>query len=146
MQDVGGIVSHSLVDPSLRESEQLRVQRRNKPTSTILKIGPEIFVSLKTDAIEDQYKIGQEIGEGDDSILQIVYTNHIGSFGKVILATHKATGIVRAMKTINKKFVHNNDEEKFFAEVNTLRDLDHPNILKLYELYQDEQNYYLIME
>lgn len=33
-----------------------------------------------------------------------------------------------------------------FAEVNILKELDHPNIVKLYELYQDSKNYYLVTE
>lgn len=33
-----------------------------------------------------------------------------------------------------------------FAEVEILKSLDHPNIVKLYELYQDSKNYYLITE
>lgn len=31
-------------------------------------------------------------------------------------------------------------------EINILKDLDHPNIVKLYEFYQDEKYYYLITE
>lgn len=72
--------------------------------------------------------------------------NVIGAFGKVMLATHRTTGITRAMKSIKKKLVKKTDEEKLFAEVSILRELDHPNILKLYELFQDNQNYYLITE
>ena len=52
----------------------------------------------------------------------------------------------RAMKSIKKKSILKEDEERMFAEMNILKDLDHPNILKLYELYQDENNYYLITE
>ena len=33
-----------------------------------------------------------------------------------------------------------------FAEVNILRTLDHPNIMKLHELFQDNDNYYLVTE
>ena len=33
-----------------------------------------------------------------------------------------------------------------FAEVNILKTLDHPNIVKLYELFQDNKNYYLVTE
>jgi len=33
-----------------------------------------------------------------------------------------------------------------FSEVNILRKCDHPNILKLYELFVDKKNYYLITE
>ncbi len=32
------------------------------------------------------------------------------------------------------------------AEMNVLKYLDHPNIIRLYELIQDERNYYLITE
>lgn len=70
----------------------------------------------------------------------------IGAFGQVLIATHRLTGITRAMKKINKRNVHKSNAEKFFEEVNILRDLDHPNILKLYELYQDGESYYLITE
>jgi len=52
----------------------------------------------------------------------------------------------RAMKSIKKKSILKEEEERMFAEMNILKDLDHPNILKLFELYQDENNYYLITE
>jgi len=31
-------------------------------------------------------------------------------------------------------------------EIELLRHLDHPNILKLYEVYEDEKRYYIITE
>lgn len=36
--------------------------------------------------------------------------------------------------------------ESFKNEVATLRILDHPNILKLYEIFEDKKKYYLVME
>ena len=36
--------------------------------------------------------------------------------------------------------------QKFFAEVDILRSLDHPNILKLFEFYEDGRNYHLVTE
>lgn len=38
------------------------------------------------------------------------------------------------------------DEKLWFAELNILKNLDHPNIVKLHELYSDEKYYYLITE
>ena len=38
------------------------------------------------------------------------------------------------------------DLESFQAEINILRKLDHPNILKLYEIFSDEKRYYLVTE
>ena len=59
---------------------------------------------------------------------------------------HRTTGLIRAMKAIKKKSVLREEQEKLFSEVSILRDLDHPNIVKLYELYQDDGYYYLITE
>ena len=55
-------------------------------------------------------------------------------------------GIMRALKTIQKKDLPREDELKLFSEMNLLRILDHPNIIKLIELFQDDKNYYLITE
>jgi calcium-dependent protein kinase len=54
--------------------------------------------------------------------------------------------MVRAMKSMKKSSLLKEEEKKMFAEMNILKDLDHPNIVKLYELFQDEENYYLITE
>ena len=39
-------------------------------------------------------------------------------------------------------------EEKrmFFNEMNILRELDHPNILKMYEFFEDEKRYYIVTD
>ena len=50
------------------------------------------------------------------------------------------------MKSILKSCLHEEDEHRMFAEMNILKNLDHPNILKLYELFQDNNHYYLITE
>jgi calcium-dependent protein kinase len=33
-----------------------------------------------------------------------------------------------------------------FAEMDILKELDHPNIVKIYELFQDQKNYYIVTE
>jgi calcium-dependent protein kinase len=40
------------------------------------------------------------------------------------------------------------DEEKImlFNEINNLKNIDHPNILKMYEFFEDEKRYYIITE
>ena len=62
-----------------------------------------------------------------------------GSFGKVRRAVHIELKEVRAIKTIKKAVINNKNEgiENFLAEINILKSLDHPNILKLYEFYED---------
>jgi len=39
------------------------------------------------------------------------------------------------MKTIKKSSIIKEEEEKLFSEMNILKTLDHPNILKLFELF-----------
>lgn len=36
--------------------------------------------------------------------------------------------------------------DKFFIEIDVLKDLDHPNIMRLYEIFQDDKRHYLITE
>ena len=91
------------------------------------------FVTEKKGKLRDTYRIGKKLGDG--------------AFGSVRKITHRGTGEIRAVKTIHKKSLRTEDERRtFFNEVSVLRSLDHPNILKLYEFYQDDKNYYLITE
>lgn len=53
---------------------------------------------------------------------------------------------MRALKTIKKDAIPKEDEKRLLSEMNILKVLDHPNIIKLIELYQDEKHYYLITE
>ena len=55
-------------------------------------------------------------------------------------------GIIRAMKTIKKNSLILEEEKKIFSELVILKGLDHPHIVKLYELFQDFENYYLITD
>ena len=39
------------------------------------------------------------------------------------------------------------DEKKMlFNEINVLKGLDHPNIVKMYEFFEDEKRYYIVTE
>jgi len=69
-----------------------------------------------------------------------------GAFGQVNKVIHKTTKITRAMKTISKETLINENKEKLLSELNILKKLDHPNIVRIYEIYSDILNYYLIME
>ena len=71
-----------------------------------------------------------------------------GSFGKVYLVRNKKLNTNFAMKIIEKQS-HNNDpkeEENLMNEINILRKLDHPNILKINDFYSTENEYIIITE
>ncbi len=70
-----------------------------------------------------------------------------GSYGKVYLVSHKIIGAIRAMKVIKK--IENYDENntlEILNEINVLKKIDHPNIIKIFEFYIKNDNYYLITE
>lgn len=67
-----------------------------------------------------------------------------GSYGSVSKAVCKKSKVVRAVKTIPKSQVKN--IPRFRAEIAIMREMDHPNIVKLFETFEDAKNIYLIME
>eukprot|EP00747_Dinoflagellata_sp_TGD_P029771 gnl/TRDRNA2_/TRDRNA2_134161_c0_seq1.p1 gnl/TRDRNA2_/TRDRNA2_134161_c0~~gnl/TRDRNA2_/TRDRNA2_134161_c0_seq1.p1 ORF type:complete len:547 (-),score=156.39 gnl/TRDRNA2_/TRDRNA2_134161_c0_seq1:180-1820(-) len=66
-----------------------------------------------------------------------------GAFGAVTLANSRATGAPRAVKTIAKS---NTQRNAFEEEIDLTKNMDHPNIIKLYECFEDRVNFYLVME
>mmetsp|Transcript_106484 Transcript_106484/g.168138 ORF Transcript_106484/g.168138 Transcript_106484/m.168138 type:complete len:513 (-) Transcript_106484:85-1623(-) len=67
-----------------------------------------------------------------------------GSYGAVSKCTNKATGVTRAVKSISKTQMKN--LERFKQEIAIMKIMDHPNIIKLYESFEDHRNIYLVME
>merc|ERR1719174_1792074 len=57
---------------------------------------------------------------------------------------HKETNAVRAVKSIAKSQMKNFD--RFKQEINIMKILDHPNIVQLFECFEDHRNIYLILE
>ena len=100
---------------------------KNKDT---LKITKANFISYKKNInITSEYTIGQNLGTG--------------SFGTVRKAVHKKTNQTRAIKILKKS---EQDQEKLFLEVDILSKLSHPNIMQIYEFYDDAINFYIVSE
>ena len=90
----------------------------------------EEFVGKMAGKLEDKYEIIKEIGSG--------------GFSRCLLVKNKNTGLQFACKELPKKNL--SDYEGLMREVNLMIQLDHPNIIKLYEVYENQKNIYLIME
>jgi len=66
---------------------------------------------------------------------------------KVKKVENKYSHCTRALKIIKKAYIDQQEDEKnFMKEIYVYRSLDHPNILKIYEFYENEKNFYLICE
>jgi calcium-dependent protein kinase len=99
-----------------------------------LKFSSGNFVTKRAGALRQNYNISAKIGSG--------------AFGYVRLAVHKDSNQKRAIKTIDKETITKDMKErsKFFNEVDILRRADHPNIIRLYEFYEDDRHYHLVTE
>ena len=86
---------------------------------------------LPSNCFNSHYKIISYLGEG--------------SFGKVFKAREISSGRIIAVKKMfidNSKLKYN----KTIKEINLLKNLDHPNIVKYYDYFQEEDCIYLMME
>uniref|UniRef100_A0AAQ6AIN4 MAP/microtubule affinity-regulating kinase 3 n=1 Tax=Amphiprion ocellaris TaxID=80972 RepID=A0AAQ6AIN4_AMPOC len=69
-----------------------------------------------------------------------------GNFAKVKLARHILTGREVAIKIIDKTQLNPTSLQKLFREVKIMKILNHPNIVKLFEVIETEKTLYLVME
>ena len=92
-------------------------------------IHKENIISHKTSNITKEYTFGKVIGTG--------------SYGQVRLAVHRLTKQVRAVKIIQKAKVNIN---ALLNEINILSKLSHPNIMQIFEVFDDNTNVYIVSE
>lgn len=69
-----------------------------------------------------------------------------GSYGKVFLAEDKKDSSKIAIKVIKKSGMSEDDLLGLKREVAIMTQVDHPNIVKYYETYDDKKYIYLCME
>ena len=70
-----------------------------------------------------------------------------GSFGNVYLVRHKETKAEYAIKAIDKRNKTNQEEKPYFRrEVEVMYKIHHPNVVKLFGHFEDNNYCYFIME
>ncbi|CDW90444.1 protein kinase domain containing protein [Stylonychia lemnae] len=90
----------------------------------------------------------------DESLQEKVIGNFVikqrigqGQFGKVVLAQHKLTLHNVAIKILDKSKIKNaQDHQRLNREMKIMKKMRHPYVIQLYEIYEDEDSIYLIME
>ena len=91
-----------------------------------------MFINEKKGKVTNDYVVQETIGKG--------------GYGEVKKVVHKITGETRAMKIIAKEGCDEIYMKTVTNEISILRNLDHPHIIKLYEIYQDSHYIYMIIE
>mmetsp|Transcript_38017 Transcript_38017/g.88888 ORF Transcript_38017/g.88888 Transcript_38017/m.88888 type:complete len:572 (+) Transcript_38017:128-1843(+) len=66
-----------------------------------------------------------------------------GRYSEVYTAVNKETQAERAVKTVHKKGI---DRSWWEAEIRAMKMLDHPNIVRLFEAYEDPQEVHMVMQ
>lgn len=89
-----------------------------------------LLVVDKPGNISDSYDLLMQLGEG--------------GYGTVSMGLHRKTGSRRAVKTMSKDKAKN--VVRFLQEIATLKSMDHPNIVKLFETFEDAGQLHLAME
>mgnify|MGYP006114861495 FL=1 len=82
--------------------------------------------------IKETYKIEGTIGKG--------------SFATVKKAKNRATGERFAVKVLSKKKMSEEDKLAMQTEIDILKQVDHPNVVKLIDVFEDERHWCLVME
>jgi len=97
-----------------------------------VKVRRDFFLSKSPGKPTDWYKVKKMIGQGSFGIVQLVEDKRVNNRTLV-------------MKTISKSKM-NLSLDILEQEIKNLRSLDHPNIIKILEYFDDAQNIYIVME
>ncbi|KAH7649150.1 calmodulin-domain kinase 1 [Cryptosporidium bovis] len=116
------------------KEENKKDNNDEKKTSTLVDLHatPGMFITPKKGHLSEMYQRIRKLGSG--------------AYGEVLLCKDKVSNVERAIKIIRKCTVNMPANTTLLEEVAVLKLLDHPNIMKLYDFFEDKRNYYLVME
>jgi len=69
-----------------------------------------------------------------------------GNFGKVKLGIFKQTGEEFAVKILNKKMIKEKMKNTVFKENEIITKFNHVNVVFVFDIIEDKENYYIVME
>jgi len=127
--------------PLLSASATLRTEGVMYPTlgSTTTKDSEDIKMKLADIEIQSNPKGGiTDFRKG--------LTLGKGAFGEVCMGLELATGRLMAVKSVPLKMVQKSSVESFLVEVNLLKTLNHPNVVRYLDAREDGEYLYIFLE
>ena len=138
----------SLINKDNNEIQKKKFQRRNIRSVTgidksflsqkLIKLEMSIPVLAETLIIQQKGKLKENY--------EIIKKIGSGPLGSVYKAKNVYLKNIVAIKIIKKSKDSNDDELNIKEQINILKKLSHPNIVKIYEFYITDNNYQLITE
>eukprot|EP00934_Nitzschia_sp_Nitz4_P004158 Nitzschia sp. Nitz4//scaffold157_size52427//28350//29903//NITZ4_006842-RA/size52427-augustus-gene-0.55-mRNA-1//1//CDS//3329537461//4148//frame0 len=131
--------------------ESLSQQNRNQPIYSSKYMGLEKEVVSQN----SQSGTGAQIHEGKDaeSLLHAKYSLReelgVGSTSVCHRCVNKRTDLHYACKVIDKRLIEERFQgmmKQFHTEIEALRELEHPNIIQLYDVFITEEKIFIVME
>ncbi|XP_031369547.1 serine/threonine-protein kinase MARK2-like isoform X12 [Apis dorsata] len=134
-----------------QRQQQQRQSSAVRPLSTVTQksaqnekeTGDGVGVSSSGGRLSSRSRTSEEPHIGKYKLLKTIGK---GNFAKVKLAKHVPTGKEVAIKIIDKTQLNPGSLQKLFREVRIMKMLDHPNIVKLFQVIETEKTLYLVME
>ena len=80
----------------------------------------------------DEYRIGMNIG--------------YGTYGEVRVCQHIRTKNKRCVRILDKRLMDDATVNKFMTMTLLLQHLDHPNVLRFQEIFQDKKRFFIVTE
>ena len=62
------------------------------------------------------------------------------------ICKNKVSELVRAVKIVRKEDLEYGERSKLLGELDILKELDHPNICRVIEMYEDHKRFYFVNE
>ena len=139
---------HNLSGVFIKKGEDLQFDGKKYKTITILYKNEKSYyfdneedfniwfeklnLAIQNKNLFDKYEVKQKIGKG--------------KFGLIKSGINKETQMPVAIKILSKKIMDKSDMELAKIEIDILRIAQHPNIIKLYDVFENEDYIYIIME
>ena len=124
--------NEKLPSSQIKLGESKTIESRELITTSRIPITSKNVIIKKKGDPEGDYQILAELGHG--------------TYGKVYKVKNRNNGSIRAMKKISKYWLGNLNENEVIKEIEILKNLNHPYIIKLFEYYSTDDYIYLINE
>ena len=109
----------------------------NKPQRTCIACAERLSVASQGSkaigkSVHERYEFGKVLGEGGFGVVKESFS--VGDGSRV------------AVKIMKREKLTPDDEASIYQEARILQEVNHPNIVKMFDFYEEPENFYMVME